>query len=120
MANNIKRKVISRSPECYMISFMVKSNGNNWNFHKNDADPNPSTPHGHSGRNKLNPYTGEVFDASTGKIVYNLRKKALIKILKALIANKEYAPYKEALQLALNSFFNSSEVVKQVELEKSR
>lgn len=120
MANDTKRKVISRSPEHHLISFMVKSNGDNWNFHKNDADPNPSTPHGHCGRNKLNPYTGEVVDALTGKIVRNLRKKDLIKILKMLIANKECAPYKEALQFALNSLLKSSEVVNQIGLEKSR
>lgn len=49
-----------------------------WIFHKNDPDSLPSKPHGHNRDTgeKINPYTGEIFNQS-GVVVRNLGRRQL-------------------------------------------
>lgn len=53
-----------------------------WDFHKADADPFPSVPHGHStnGKYKLKLWSGEVFDIQTNKLVGKSSKKEMLKL----------------------------------------
>lgn len=52
------------------FDFITNNRGNysKWKFHKGDADPNPSVPHGHSYQEnkyyncKLDPYRGLIYD----------------------------------------------------------
>ena len=41
-----------------------------WEFHKGDADFNPTVPHGHSldGKYKLELWSGKIYEVSTGKL----------------------------------------------------
>ena len=57
-----------------------------WRFHKNDKNPFPSNPHGHSFNNKqvLNPYTGEIINRNNNKIIKKLKKKQLLFVQKEL------------------------------------
>ena len=108
MQKNQPQRYISKSSQPPKISFVVKSKNENWEFHKNDVDPSPSTPHGHFKDKKLNPYTGEVFGVRNKKLLEIIGKKQLIAILKALINNKDFAQYREQLKNALNELTGQS------------
>ena len=102
------QRYISKSSQSPKFSFVVKSKNESWEFHKNDVDPNPSTPHGHFKDKKLNPYTGEVFSVKSKKLLEIIGKKQLIVILKALINNKDFAQYKKQLTEALNKLMTQN------------
>ncbi|ANI91103.1 hypothetical protein [Dietzia timorensis] len=56
--------------------------GERWEFHKGDADPYPSVPHGHSAadrRIKLDPYRGWIYDRD-GIQTSRLRRRHTIKL----------------------------------------
>ena len=57
----------------------VKADGENIRVHKSDVDPWPSSPHGHilGTSQKVNVYTGEIFDKVTRKLVGKLSKQGL-------------------------------------------
>lgn len=62
------------------IEFLTDTAGkvSKWEFHKGDADPYPSVPHGHATINdkiKLNPYSGKIFK---GKIYKFQEEKKFI------------------------------------------
>lgn len=50
-----------------------------WEMHKNDADPNPSVPHGHSldQRYKLDVWNGDVISTKTNEVVGRADKKEI-------------------------------------------
>ena len=56
--------------------------GEKWEFHKNDEDPCPSVPHGHSrdGKRKLDIVTGYIYDVRTNKILRKANRKELAKL----------------------------------------
>jgi hypothetical protein len=68
-----------------------------WQFHKSDPDKWPSVPHGHNYQEnqKINVYTGEVFQPKTKKYLGKLKNKFLKDMQKEL-KNKGYIP-KESL-----------------------
>ena len=117
---NQPQRYISKSSQPPKISFVVKSKNENWEFHKNDVDPSPSTPHGHFKDKKLNPYTGEVFDVKNKKLLEIIGKKQLIAILKALINNKDFAQYREQLKNALNELTGQSIVENVVSIKQKQ
>ena len=50
-----------------------------WEFHKGDADINPSVPHGHSldGKYKLELWSGAIYEVSTGKLWGTVKAKEM-------------------------------------------
>lgn len=72
------------------MKFFVKLNGKIWTFHKNDEDPWPSIPHGHCGVEKLNPFTGKIYDVRTRECIGRVKKQALRKLQKDLLASKDF------------------------------
>jgi hypothetical protein len=68
----------------------VSAGGDNWNFHKTDVDPWPSKLHGHSGRQKLDAITGQIYDVNTRQQVGQLAKKPLARLQSALRGNKDF------------------------------
>jgi hypothetical protein len=81
---NFRRSIIPRSVPRFLFEARVRRNGEVWEFHKNDADPFPSNPHGHNMKNRLKLHlgTGELFKKKQrmGKI----SRKDLIAIREAL------------------------------------
>lgn len=71
----------------------IHADGQQWVFNKTDKDPWPSYPHGHFETSKLNPFTGEVFDVNTKKLIYKLKPKVLSHIKDELKANKNFASF---------------------------
>ena len=55
----------------------VRVKGMSWVFHKGDDDDRPSVPHGHSTDNlyRLQLWTGNIYEAQTGKLKYKAKKK---------------------------------------------
>ena len=55
----------------------VRVKGMSWVFHKGDDDYRPSVPHGHSTDNlyRLQLWTGNIYEAQTGKLKYKAKKK---------------------------------------------
>jgi hypothetical protein len=64
-----------------------------WIFHKNDADPWPSTLHGHHNERplKLDAISGFVYSIQTRGHVQTLRPKELARIQAALFASKDFS-----------------------------
>lgn len=73
------------------ISLIVKLNGEQWQFHKNDADPWPSELHGHYQHLVLDAITGKVYDSVTRNYCYTLKPKELETIQKRLLSSKDFA-----------------------------
>jgi len=50
-----------------------------WDFHKGDADYNPTVPHGHSldGKYKLELWSGRIYEISSGKMYGISRSKEM-------------------------------------------
>lgn len=68
-----------------------------WKMNKYDSDNWPSVPHAHSfsGKQKMDVWTGEVFDAQTHKHVGNARKKEI----ESLHKDKEFIAFaKDAIK----------------------
>jgi len=61
-----------------IIEVTIKGNGI-WRLNKTDADNWPSNLHGHNleKKQKIDFYTGEIFDINTKKLISKLRKKQL-------------------------------------------
>ena len=58
-----------------------------WEFHKGDADFNPSVPHGHSlngksldGKYKLELWSGKIYDQSTGELKGVAKPKDMLRL----------------------------------------
>lgn len=62
-----------------------------WDFHKGDADYNPSVPHGHSldGKYKLELWSGRIYEISSGKI-YGVSKPKEMRALYDLPGFREF------------------------------
>lgn len=73
------------------MSFIVKLNGEQWQFHKNDADPWPSKLHGHHAHFVLDAITGKVYDSVTRDFCYVMRQKELDKVQARLLSSKDFA-----------------------------
>ena len=60
-----------------LLAPKLKVKGMLWEFHKGDDDFSPSVPHGHSqdGKFKLQLWTGNIFNVSTGKLEYRAKRK---------------------------------------------
>lgn len=69
----------------------VPVSGKIWEFHKTDCDPWPSTPHGHFGKEKLDPFTGKIYDIITKQHVANLSKSRLKQLQIDLSSRKDFA-----------------------------
>lgn len=64
-----------RGPKAYRPQYQLHSLI--WTFNAYDPDFYPSVPHGHSGKYKLNVYTGAIIDTTTKLIVGFLDKKEM-------------------------------------------
>jgi|TARA_B100001971_G_C18188204_1_gene536943 hypothetical protein len=65
------------------MSFIVKCGGKVWKFHKYDPDdifPSKLHGHNHEDKEKVDVYTGEVFDATTRQLKRKLGKQELNRI----------------------------------------
>ena len=58
-----------------------------WEFHKGDADYNPSVPHGHSlngksldGKYKLELWSGKIYSQSTGELIGIAKAKDMLRL----------------------------------------
>lgn len=62
-----------------------------WQINLDDPDPWPSDPHADrvDGAEKLDLFTGEVFDKKTGKPIYKLSKKDMKFIFRKIMDSKE-------------------------------
>lgn len=93
--------------ESNKFSLLTDSKGkiSQWEFHKGDADPNPSVPHGHSVKvkkyknYKLNPYTG---------FIYNKKKIVLEEDNAFLIDLWNDDNFRQFVSEALNHFKTSN------------
>ena len=61
-----------------------------WEFHKGDADFNPSVPHGHSlegksldGKYKLELWLGRIYDQSTGEMKGTAKPKDMLRLYRS-------------------------------------
>ena len=65
------------------IIYFLKSFNGKWQLHNNDPDEKPSNPHLHDLKtgNKLNPYTGEIYNPRTKRIARTMREKDLNSLL---------------------------------------
>lgn len=63
-------KIRKRRQKIEMLRPKSKVKKMYWEFHKGDADINPSVPHGHSldGKYKLELWSGAIYEISTGKL----------------------------------------------------
>jgi hypothetical protein len=70
-----------------------------WIFHKNDADPWPSTLHGHHNErpSKLDAINGFIYNIHTRKHVQTVRQHELARIQAALFASKDFGERARAL-----------------------
>ena len=69
------RKIIKYQNRSYRYRPKIPVKSIYWEFHKGDKDPYPSVPHGHSltgktldGKYKLELWTGNIYEESTGKL----------------------------------------------------
>lgn len=74
-----------------LTELLIKQNGEQWQFHKNDADPWPSELHGHYNNLVLDAKTGKVYDSVTRKYSYTLKPKELDKVQARLLSSKDFA-----------------------------
>lgn len=76
----------------FLIEKTVKVDNRKWRFHKNDPDDWPSTVHGHDYAcgEKLDAFTGEIFDVVTRNKVGKLKKKALNQVQTTLKASDDF------------------------------
>jgi hypothetical protein len=61
--------------------------GDVWEFHKYDKDPFPSSPHGHCAEKsqKLDIYTGIIYDINTRNPIRKVSQKKLLEIKQRLM-----------------------------------
>ncbi|MBI2137464.1 hypothetical protein HYU12_03015 [Candidatus Woesearchaeota archaeon] len=73
-------KVSSTRPKVnYETKERIKHGGTTWEIHKNDPDPIPSKPHLHNLETgeKLNPFTGEIYNPKIKKMTGTMKEKDL-------------------------------------------
>ena len=85
-----------------LLEYTLKRAGNKWQFHKNDSDPWPQIIHGHDyeANLKIDPISGQFFDATSKKLAGKLSKKELEVMHECLLGSKDF---KELFQKLLNS-----------------